>query len=132
MKLVKLPLLAYENIDPEVIQRLREEGFDIAGVIGNGCAGKDDEEVLGLAHSQGRAVLTHDSDFGTLVIAAGKPFTGIIYLKPGHIQTAFTLQSLSALLEKIEDVSPPFIIVVQHNSTGIRIRYRPFGNPLFK
>jgi predicted nuclease of predicted toxin-antitoxin system len=86
--------------------------------------GTDDEQLLELAHSQGRAILTHDSDFGTLVIAAGKPFTGIIYLKPGHIQTMFTLQSITALLEKLEEVFPPFIVVVHHGHSDIRIRYR--------
>ncbi len=51
-------------------------------------------------------------------------FTGIIFLKPGHIETKFTLQSIDALLEKVQEVTPPFIIVIHHSMLGIKIRYR--------
>ena len=117
-------MLADENIDPEVVRFMRSKGFDVQDVIENGWAGLDDEQILELAHRDGRAVVTHDSDFGTLAIPKGNPFTGIFYLKPGHIDTAFTLQSVTALLEKVEEVHPPFIVVVQHGRSGIRIRYR--------
>ena len=79
MKITELPLLTDENIDPEVVVYLRSEGFDVVDVLESGWAGMDDEQILDIAHDQGRAVVTHDSDFGTLAIAAGKPFTGIIY-----------------------------------------------------
>ena len=124
MNLNVLPLLTDENIDPGVVAYLRSEEFDVLDVIESGLSGSDDEQLLEIAHAQGRVVITHDSDFGTLVVAAGKPFTGIIYLKPGHIQTTFTMDSLQALLNKLPKVQPPFIIVVQHGREGIRIRYR--------
>lgn len=124
MKITELSFLTDENIDPDVVSYLRSRGFDLMDVVESGWEGMDDEQILDKAHSQGRTVMTHDSDFGTLAIAAGKPFTGIIYLKPGHIKTEFTLQSVAALLEKVEDVAPPFIIVAHHGQSGIRIRYR--------
>ncbi len=124
MKITDLPLLTDENIDPDVTSYLRSQGFDVFDVLENNLMGTDDEQLLELAHSQGRAVLTHDSDFGTLVIAAGKSFTGIIYLKPGHIRTNFTLQTIAALMSQVKDVHPPFIIVAQHSLTDVRIRYR--------
>ena len=125
MNIKSLPLFTDENIDPDVVAYLRLEGFDVFDVIENGLSGSDDEQLLALAHAQGRIVVAHDSDFGTLAIAAGKPFKGIIYLRPGHIETYFTLQSIAALLREITEVHPPFIIVVRHGIAGIRIRYRP-------
>jgi len=124
MKITELLLLSDENIDPDVVSYLRSQGFDLLDVVESDWEGMEDEQILDKAHSQGRAVLTHDGDFGTLAIAAGKPFTGIIYLKPGHIKTEFTLQSVAALLEKVEVVELPFIIVVHPGKSGIRIRYR--------
>jgi len=124
MNLREFPLLTDENIAPEVVTWLRSTGFDIFDIVENGLMGMDDEQILDLAHNQGRIVVTQDSDFGTLAIPMNKPYTGIIFLKPGHILSEFTIQSLSALLRKVEEVVPPFIIVVHHGFAGIRIRYR--------
>jgi predicted nuclease of predicted toxin-antitoxin system len=128
MKLIELPLLADENIDPIVINYFRSQGFDTQSVIENSWAGLDDERILEHAFRLSRVIVTHDSDFGKLTIPEGKPFTGIIYLKPGHIDPSFTLLSIEVLLDKVEAVQPPFIIVVQHGRGGIRIRYRQKQN----
>ena len=85
MRPLEFPLLADENINPEVVLGLRALGKDVATAVGEGLCGRTDVEVLRLAHTQGRVVLTHDSDFGTLAIHAGEPVTGIIYLRPGNI-----------------------------------------------
>jgi predicted nuclease of predicted toxin-antitoxin system len=82
--------------------------------------------LLTLATHQNRVVLTHDSDFGTLVIAEGKPFIGIVYLKPGHILPQFTLESLEAVFREIDFIENPFIIVAKHNGTTTRVRIRQF------
>lgn len=82
--------------------------------------------MLNLATNQNRVVLTHDSDFGTLVIADGKPFIGIVYLKPGHILPQFTLQSLEAIFKEIDLIENPFIIVAKHNGMTTRVRIRQF------
>ncbi len=81
---------------------------------------------MSLATEQNRIVLTHDSDFGTLVIADGKPFIGIIYLKPCHILPEFTLQSLEAIFNEIDFIENPFIIVAKHNDLTTRVRVRQF------
>ena len=42
-------------------------------------------------------MLTHDADFGRLVVLEGEPFTGIVYLRPGHFSAAFVLGIVDAL-----------------------------------
>ena len=125
MKLQELALLTDENIAYPVIEFLRAQGFDVVDVAALGLLGKSDKEVLAVAHGQNRLVVTQDSDFGTLTLAARQPFTGIIYLKPGHIRPEFTIESLRAVLTHVTDVAIPFLIIVQHTDAGIRIRYRP-------
>lgn len=48
MKLTEIPFLTDENIDPQVVVRLRSEGFDVFDVLENGLTGTDDEQLLGL------------------------------------------------------------------------------------
>lgn len=67
---------------------------------------------------------THDGDFGTLAIRQGEPFTGIIYLRPGHISATFVLQILTRLEGLDIDLTPPFINVAERREGQIRFRIR--------
>jgi predicted nuclease of predicted toxin-antitoxin system len=86
LKALDFPVLADENIHPEVISLLREEGIDVESVTEQGRYGISDTQVLQQATETGRVVLTHDSDFGGLALM-GAAFIGIIYIRPGHIRT---------------------------------------------
>ena len=127
MRPLDFPLLADENIHPEVIRSLIQEGKDITSVIGEGLAGQTDADILRQAHAQHRAVLTHDGDFGTLVIGRRQPFTGIIYLRPGHISAAFVLETLRAIASTTTEVEPPFIVVAERKGEMVKVRIRPGG-----
>ena len=120
----ELKILCDENIHPDVIDYLLGLGLNIQSIKGLNLSGLDDEQVLAYAFQNDQVVFTHDSDFGTLVIAEQKPFYGIVYLKPGHISPKFTIESLDALLKASVEVEPQFIIVVKHQFEAIRIRVR--------
>lgn len=94
MKPLELPLLADENIHPEVVAGLRKRGNDVRTAGDEGLLGSDDVVILRRAHAARRVVMTHDSDFGKLAIQAGEPYTGILFLRPGHISPEFVLSAL--------------------------------------
>jgi predicted nuclease of predicted toxin-antitoxin system len=127
MKPLDFPLLTDENIHPEVIRSLIQEGKDVTSVLREGLAGQADVHILRQAHAQHRAVLTHDGDFGTLAIGRGEPFTGIIYLRPGHISATFVLETLKAIASTTTEVEPPFIVVAERKGEMVKIRIRPSG-----
>lgn len=124
MNLFDFPLLADENIHPDVIQYLREQGYDVISVYEAGLVGNPDTAVLRAAHQSGRIVISHDSDFGTITLAQNEPFIGIVFLRPGHITPNFTIQTLKTLAERNIDVQPPFIIVAVRKQKTVRIRVR--------
>jgi predicted nuclease of predicted toxin-antitoxin system len=124
LKPLDFPLLADENIHPDVIARLREWGKDVETVWQAGLDGHADEVILRAAHRSGRVVLTHDRDFGTLAVLQVEPFTGIVYLRPGHIESKFTVGTLEAVDGAQIAVKPPFIVVAEHSSGAVLIRVR--------
>jgi predicted nuclease of predicted toxin-antitoxin system len=89
-------------------------------------AAADDADLLRLAFSDSRVVLTHDRDFGTLAVARQEPLVGIIYLRPGHIQAQFTIESMRALLAANLDLQPPFLLVARRRGSTVSIRLRYF------
>lgn len=123
MKALDFPLLADENVNPEVIEFLRKTGLDVESVSEQGKFGLSDTEVLRQATESGRAVLTHDSDFGGLALM-GAQFIGIIYIRPGHIHADFTIKTINAIRENAPDVTPPFILVAERAGDTVKIRVR--------
>ncbi|NLV69210.1 MAG: DUF5615 family PIN-like protein [Spirochaetes bacterium] len=90
-------------------------------------AGKPDIQIIDEAYKQERIILTHDSDFGTLAVAGHHRFTGIIYIRPGHIRGGLTIETMKTLLAQNIEFTVGMIIIVQRQDNDIRIRIRNLG-----
>jgi predicted nuclease of predicted toxin-antitoxin system len=124
MKLHEFPLLTDENVDRDVVAWLRQTGFDVLDVSEQRLFGEADSKLLQLAVASGRIVMTHDADFGTLAVLNGEPVVGLVYLRPGHFDPAFTIETIRAILAVDPDLFPPFILVAKRSGSGVTIRIR--------
>ncbi len=118
------PLLADENVHPDVVVALQALGVDIVTVSGVGLVGRDDAEVLRYAYAERRVVMTHDADFGMLAILKGEPIVGVVHLRPGHIRARFVLELIDAIRTTVAHVEPPFIVVAERRGDTVRVRVR--------
>lgn len=76
-----MKLLANENIPLGMVHRLRILGHDVLSITET-SRGITDTEVLAIAHSQQRVLLTFDRDYGELVYVKRLPIpAGLIYLR---------------------------------------------------
>jgi predicted nuclease of predicted toxin-antitoxin system len=74
--------LANENVPGDVVQAVRQSGYDVAWVS-EAAPGAGDDDVLAMALAQGRVLLTFDKDFGDLAFHRGRTATcGVILLRP--------------------------------------------------
>ena len=119
-----LSFLADQNIHADVVAHLRMQGFDVADAASVGLSHSPDDDLLRHAYGENRVVITHDRDFGRLAILSHQPLIGIIYLRPGHIDPRFTIETLDALMASFPTVKPPFVIVAERRGGTVRIRYR--------
>ena len=90
MRLADSRWLTDENIHPEVVANMRARDVDVLDVKEQGWVGRSDEELLEKAHREGRIVLTHDGDFGTLALLGRRPVVGIVRVRPGHMRAQET------------------------------------------
>jgi predicted nuclease of predicted toxin-antitoxin system len=118
------PFLADANIHPAVVQHLKGQGIAVNSVHDLGMQSASDKDILKCADNEGHVVLTHDRDFGRLAILSGQPFVGILYLRPGHIDPQFTIDTLNAIEKKPLEVTPPFILVARRRGSLVRLRLR--------
>ena len=125
MTLFAFALLADENINPEVVSRLRALGCQIATVAELGLAGSPDTAILQRAMADGRVVITHDPDFSRLALQGESLSTGVVFVRPGHISSAVVLAALVAADGGAGDLLAPFLLTVEQKaSSGLRIRVR--------
>ncbi len=124
MRLHDCRLLADENLHSQVVVHLRSLDMDVRSVREEGWVGTPDAELLRLAVGEMRVIVTHDSDFGTLVIRGGQAVYGILYLRPGHMRPSETIALVQSVLREEFDVTPPFIVVAQRVGDDVTIRVR--------
>ncbi len=120
MKLTSINILADENISPKVVAYLRSLGLDILDVKEQQWFGKTDAELLHIASTEQRFVLTHDSDFGELALNKGKPCYGIVYLRVKNLKPIHVIHVCQRLFEKDVDIVPGTILVIG----DVRVRVR--------
>ncbi len=79
--------LADESCDFTVVRALRDEGHEVIDVAEISPAA-DDEDIIGLAYSEAKILLTEDKDFGRLVYAQAHPSSGVVLIRfPSNIRS---------------------------------------------
>jgi predicted nuclease of predicted toxin-antitoxin system len=73
-------LVADESCDFSVVRALRAVPHDVIAVA-ESMSGATDEQVIELARSQRRLLLTEDKDFGQLVYSASKLSSGVLLIR---------------------------------------------------
>lgn len=117
------PLATDMDIGNPVVSFLREQGMDVLSGREEGWHHLSDSQILARAHSGGRFVLTHDSDFGKLAVFRREPLTGIIYLRPGGRPPDMVIADLQKIRVANIDWTPPLIVV--YRSGRLRLRRFP-------
>jgi hypothetical protein len=79
---------------------------------------------LAYALGRKRIILTQDNDFGKLTIAEGKPFFGVVFLRPGNYSVEECKEAIQLLLKAGINPEPPFLIVISRSAAGMRLRIR--------
>lgn len=124
MILSELMFLCDENIQEEFVNYLKKLKYNVISVKEINFLGKPDITILDYATQSGRVIVTHDADFGRLIFTSKLSFTGIIYLRPGHIDCNFTISSWTDIEKAELNLVSPFMMVVENNSEIVRIRLR--------
>ncbi|MEN3000276.1 MAG: DUF5615 family PIN-like protein [Armatimonadota bacterium] len=90
--------LADESVERQIVDSLREAGYEVDFVAERG-AGLSDEEVLEWSEREGRVLLTADKDFGELVVRQERISTGVILIRlagvPNNQKAQFVVQTVN-------------------------------------
>lgn len=113
-----IKFIADVNIEKPIIDFLSEKGYDVTWVADYNCTALD-EDILMLANTQNRILLTNDKDFGELIFLQRKLSTGVILLRVKGQKTLDKITRVKKLLENYQDKIYNHFVVL----TGDRIRF---------
>jgi len=102
---------ADESCDFAVVRALCAAGYDVLAVAER-SPGARDEDVIRLATTEGRILLTEDKDFGQLVFAAGKETCGVIFIRyPAGFRSELPRRVLDAVKRESSRMQTAFVVL---------------------
>lgn len=116
----KIKFLADVNIEKPIIDYLLTNGYDVKWVPDYNCQ-MTDEELLYLANTEKRILITNDKDFGELTFLQKRLSYGIILLRIKGQRVDEKVSLLEVLLKKHEDKLYKHFIII----TRFKIKFRP-------
>ncbi len=111
--------LVDESAGSRLSSHLTALGHDATFVAHTRGQGIPDEEVLAIAHAEGRVLITQDRDFGDLIFRQHHRHSGVIYLRLGTSSFTARRERLDYVLDNYADQLDRFIVVTQNT---IRVR----------
>jgi predicted nuclease of predicted toxin-antitoxin system len=94
--------LVDECTGPAVARWLREQQHDVFSVFEQ-ARGVDDDEIIQMAFTDNRILITYDKDFGEKVYRERCPHRGVILLRLDDERAASKIDALRRLLEGYAD-----------------------------
>jgi predicted nuclease of predicted toxin-antitoxin system len=114
-----LRFVADENIDRQIVERLRQDGHVVL-YIAEIDSGVNDQDVLKLANNEQAVLLTADKDIGELVYRQRLVHPGVIFLRLAGLLPAVKAELVGrAVNAHIKELVGSFVVI---SSRAIRLR----------
>ena len=97
-----LRFLTDENVSPDIVQAIREAGYDVIDLKEAGRFGWSDTRVLTWAAARGSVVVTHDKDFaGLLRGPTSRRHAGVILVRLRDQRAGHIIEKLLPVIEQL-------------------------------
>ena len=110
-----------ENLPVEVAVLLRERGYDAVTVGDQRLSGRPDPSLVEICDREGRAIISLDLDFSSILKYPPERHRGLIVMRPGRQDKPHVLAVFAQVLDLL-DREPVDGRLWTVDETGIRVR----------
>jgi predicted nuclease of predicted toxin-antitoxin system len=118
-----MKVLADENCELELVDRLRTRGYDVV-TIAELAPSIDDESIFAIAQSDGRVLLTSDQDFGLIAEHARVRPPAVALMRLERVSPPRRVQIVLDALDSLSGASTGVFIVIEPHQVRSR-QYEP-------
>ena len=115
-----MKFLIDESVEYSLVITLRKLGYNVSSVSEESPS-LEDRDVIGLAYSEERVIITNDKDFGELIYRQKFSHKGVILFRLKSENKETKLNRLKILLEKYSDKIQGRFTVVTDSAIRFRI-----------
>ena len=117
-----MKIVADENVDQQIVDRLREAGHEVL-FVAELDPGIYDEAVLLRSRQTNAILLTADKDFGELVFRQRLVHAGVLLIRLAGIEPDIKATLVAAIFDRHgEELSAGFAVLSEHS---LRLRKQP-------
>lgn len=113
--------LADENVDQQIVSRLREEGHHVIYVL-DMERGISDDAVLQLGNESKALLLTADKDFGELVFRQRRVTSGVVLIRLAGLLPDSKAEAVATAVEKYAGELAGAFTVIAPGAVRVRPR----------
>jgi predicted nuclease of predicted toxin-antitoxin system len=114
-----LNFLLDESAEFRIAQFLQDRGHGVTAIAHDYPGGLSDQEVLIIACTEQRILITNDRDFGELIFRRRLPHCGVVFFRLSDQRVETKIARLGQLLETRVDDLGRFVVV---DDRGVRVR----------
>ena len=117
-----MKIVADENVDQQIVDRLRSDGHDVL-FIAELDPGIDDDAVLRKSRESSAVLLTADKDFGELVFRQHSLHSGVILIRLAGLEPEAKAQLVATAFEEHADELKLGFAVLSKRTFRLRKRH---------
>lgn len=106
-----MKFLADEGVDRLIVETLRKFDFDVHYII-EGTLSLTDDELLYIANTENRVLITRDKDFGELVYRLNQLHAGIILIRLEGYSTEQRTEIVTTIIQQhVNELADSFTVI---------------------
>jgi predicted nuclease of predicted toxin-antitoxin system len=110
-----------ENLPFEACRILRDAGHDSVSVLDQGLGGRPDPDIASICKSEGRTLVTLDTDFSNILAYPPEEFSGIIVIRTDNQAKPIVLELVRRISSAVNLESPQGTLwIVEKNRIRVR------------
>jgi predicted nuclease of predicted toxin-antitoxin system len=103
--------LADEDVDRQIVERLRSDGHSVA-YVAEMAPGIPDDVVFTRANQDSAVLMTSDKDFGEIVYRQRRLANGVVLIRLAGLSSVQKAQVVvSAIAEHLEEIPRAFVVI---------------------